>query len=65
MKKKYCAIDIYTNKKYLWSVDKILRIINRDRSNEWTNYDKSDWKEGWIEWCEGDIYSIPSIKEEK
>tara|TARA_R100001594_G_scaffold147922_1_gene201881 strand:- start:956 stop:1201 length:246 start_codon:yes stop_codon:yes gene_type:complete len=64
-KMKYYVIDLYSGKKYLWSVDKILEIINRDRSSKWTNYDKSDWKEGWSEWCEGDIYSIPSINKGK
>ncbi len=29
-----------------WTVDQILEEINRDRSDEWTNYDKTDWKEG-------------------
>jgi hypothetical protein len=24
----------------------ILKFINRDRSDEWINYDETDWKEG-------------------
>lgn len=30
----------------VWTLDEILEEINRDRSEEWTDYDESDWKEG-------------------
>ena len=46
---------------FFWSVDKILEEVNRDRSSEWTDYNKSDWKEGWMEWCENDWYTIKEL----
>ena len=41
-----------------WTLEDILEEINRDRSNEWTPYDETDWKEGWNEWVEGEFYSL-------
>lgn len=41
-----------------WTLEDILEEINRDRSNGWTNYDETDWKEGWNEWVEGEFYSL-------
>lgn len=41
-----------------WTLEEILDEINRDRSGEWTNYDESDWREGWNEWVEGQFYSL-------
>lgn len=29
-----------------FTLEQVLFEINRDRSDEWTNYDESDWKEG-------------------
>ena len=40
-----------------WPIDTILEEINRDRSSKWTNYDESDWQDGWDEWVEGEFYS--------
>jgi len=51
----------YSREVFFWSVDKILEEINRDRSDGWTAYNKSDWKEGWIEWCEKDWYTIKEL----
>jgi len=28
------------------SIQEVLEEINRDRSEEWTDYDESDWEEG-------------------
>ena len=50
--------DIATKQKMTWTLDQILEEINRDRSEEWINYDENDWREGWDEWCEGDFYTI-------
>lgn len=37
----------------------ILEEINRDRSEDWTDYDETDWEEGWKEWVEpSGYYSI-------
>jgi len=41
-----------------WTLEEVLNEINRDRSNEWTDYDETDWKEGWNEWVEGEFYSL-------
>lgn len=37
-----------------WSLKAVLEEINRDRSGSWTDYDESDWLEGWNEWVEGE-----------
>jgi len=43
---------IYTLKNTLdgsvvkWTLPEILEEINRDRSDEWSDYDEWDWKEG-------------------
>lgn len=29
-----------------WTLPEILEEINRDRSDEWSDYDEWDWKEG-------------------
>ena len=41
-----------------WTVAEILTEINRDRSAEWTDYDESDWQEGWLEFVETAGYHI-------
>lgn len=40
------------------SVNEILEEINRDRSDEWVDYDETDWKEGLEEFTE---YSLVEI----
>ena len=54
----YKVKDIETGKVLKWSLSKILREINRDRSEDWTDYDVSDWREGWEHWIEGDVYTM-------
>lgn len=41
-----------------WTLEEVLNEINRDRSEEWTDYHETDWKEGWNEWVEGEFYSL-------
>ena len=41
-----------------WTLEEVLNEINRDRSDEWIDYDETDWKEGWEEWVEGEFYSL-------
>lgn len=41
-----------------WTVEAILEEINRDRSSGWTNYDESDWLDGWNDWIEGEFYTL-------
>lgn len=49
---KYHLKNIYTGEIVALSLDEILEEINRDRSDEWTKYDKTDWKEGLEEFTE-------------
>lgn len=44
-----------------WSLSEVLEEINRDRSDKWTNYDESDWVEGWLEWIDGEFYQIVDL----
>lgn len=46
-----------------WDLAQILSYINTDRSCDWWDYDKSDWVEGWCEWCEGYEFSIVNCPE--
>ena len=55
---KYRVRDLETRKENFWTLKEILHEINRDRSEEWTDYDESDWQDGWFEWCEGDCYEL-------
>jgi len=50
--------DLETREVYRWTIDQVLQEINRDRSENWINYDKSDWREGWDEWVEGDCLTM-------
>lgn len=54
--------DIISGDTQVVGIDWILNEINRDRSGKWTNYDETDWREGWYEWCEGDIYKIINLE---
>ena len=40
------------------NVKAVLKNINRDRSNEWTNYNKNDWKEGLREFTEFELVTV-------
>jgi len=55
--------DIDTGKIYSWSLSQVIQEINRDRSESWADYDKSDWLQGWGEWCEGECYTMLSEEE--
>lgn len=41
-----------------WKLSEVIDEINRDRSEDWTPYNESDWQEGWDEWVEGDVYTM-------
>jgi len=51
----------YDKEEFEWSVDEIVEEINRDRSPEWSDYDETDFEEGWREWCEGNWYTIKEL----
>jgi len=55
---KYIIKDIMSGATYEWTIRDILNEINRDRSYEWTNYNETDWREGWDEWIEGEYLSL-------
>ena len=51
------VIDMVTGKIFTMEMPDILEEINQDRSDDWTNYDATDWREGWSEWVEGEYLS--------
>jgi hypothetical protein len=44
-----------------WTIEKVLEEINRDHSDEWTNYNTSDWLEGWMEWVDGEYHKMEDV----
>lgn len=44
--KKYKLKNTNTNEFVYWTLVYILKEINRDRSDEWIPYNKTDWREG-------------------
>ena len=47
--KPYKIRDVEDGSVYLMTLPMILEELNRDRSEEWTNYDETDWREGLAE----------------
>lgn len=54
----YQVKDIETGEIHVWTLSQVLEEINRDRSENWTAYNESDWREGWDEFVEGDVYMM-------
>ena len=48
--KKFKVKDLETGDIKIWSVNKLLTEINRDRSEDWKPYTALDWYEGWTSW---------------
>lgn len=47
LKQTFCIRDNANGSIYpRMKLEDILEEINRDRSDEWTDYDESDWREG-------------------
>ena len=46
MELRYKLLNIETDEKITMTLNEIIQEINRDRSDEWQNYNESDWKEG-------------------
>ncbi len=46
MSKTYKIRDVEDNCVYTMTLPMILKELNRDRSEEWTDYDETDWREG-------------------
>ena len=50
-----------THKVSTWTIPQVLEEINRNRSDTWTPYDRSDWLDGWMKWVECDgFYTLIS-----
>lgn len=47
-----------------FTIPEILEEINRDRSDDWIPYTSDDWREGWDEFCEGNVYKLLMVKSE-
>ena len=55
-----------TGKIMFWTLSDILNEINRDRSSQWTDYNKNDWLDGWNDWIEEDnFYTIYNDKKQR
>lgn len=59
---KFIVKDLHDGDILEWTLEEVLEEINRDHSPDYTPYDKTDWKEGWDEWCEGYTYNLLNIK---
>jgi len=57
---RYIVQDTQTGKKFVWDLCRVLKEINRDRSEDWTDYNETDWTEGWSQWIDG--YKIVGFK---
>lgn len=44
--------EVETGITHLMTIDDILDLINKDSSDDWTDYDESDWLEGWVQFVE-------------
>jgi len=49
MSKVYKIRDVEDGSVYMMTLPMILEELNRDRSDEWTDYDETDWLEGLAE----------------
>ena len=54
--------DLEEEKMERFTIPEILEEINRDRTDDWTPYTSDDWREGWDEFCEGNVYKLLKIK---
>lgn len=54
----YKVKNLETNEIEEWPLEAILEEINRDRSGSWTDYDETDWLEGWNEWVHGEYFEL-------
>lgn len=46
MELKYKLLNVETNEVVTMTLNEVIQEINRDRSDEWQNYNENDWKEG-------------------
>jgi hypothetical protein len=57
MSKLYKIRDVEDGSVYTMTLLMILEELNRDRSDEWTNYDETDWREGLAEFTTYEVIS--------
>jgi hypothetical protein len=60
--KTYRIKDTESGKISRWSIPRIIKEINRDRSGDWIPYNKKDWEEGWLHFVEGECYELIGAK---
>lgn len=53
--------DLYCGTIKNCSIDEILEIVNSDRSADWTDYDVTDWLEGFSAWEQGNTHVLIDI----
>ena len=57
--------DVETGQDVRMSLPEILKEINRDRSDDWTNYDETDWRDGVTNWIDyeliGEIFKTEEV----
>jgi len=61
--KNYKITDEATGEVWLWTALELLEEVNRDRSNEWTDYDLEDLEDGLydvLEWIEYTVDEVPA-----
>ena len=61
--KNYKITDEATGEIWLWTAQELLEEVNRDRSNEWTDYDLEDLEDGLydvLEWIEYTVDEVPA-----
>ena len=55
----YCIVKcLETDSVYRWSISEMLEEINRDRSDEWTDYTVKEWRDGWSQFVEGNYFTL-------
>lgn len=60
----YEVVSIETGKRDSWTVAEILDEINWGHSEDYSAFDETDWKEGWMAECEGMYLTIPQLLSE-
>ena len=61
--KNYKITDEATGDVWLWSALELLEEVNRDRSDEWTDYDMTDLEDCLhevLEWIEYTVDEVPA-----
>jgi hypothetical protein len=57
----FTVLDKYSDEILTWCIEDVLDEINKDRPEKWDDYTKDDWFEGWLSFCEDDIFTMIQI----